>query len=56
MTDDIETLKRKAARYDWLTKGKRDDYIWNHVLFDEHRELGDFVDECIDKAIEKGMR
>mgnify|MGYP001609736594 CR=1 FL=1 len=48
---ELELLIQKAKRYDWLMSNGRDDNIWYNVLSDEDRELDDFMDECIDKAI-----
>lgn len=51
--DELIELEQKAARYDWLSTGKRRDYIWNNVLSDDDREPGDYLEECIDMAIER---
>lgn len=51
--DELIELEQKAARYDWLTDGCRGDYIWNHVLSDKDRQPADYLEECVDIAIER---
>lgn len=48
---EIDALRVDAARYRWLTEGKRGDYCWNNVLSPDDRDLGDDLDSCIDAQI-----
>lgn len=48
---ELEELIQKAKRYDWLMSDGRDDYIWYNVISSKDRELDDFLEKCIDKAI-----
>ena len=40
-----------AARYRWLTDGKRGDYCWNNVLSEEDRGDHDYLDIAIDTSM-----
>lgn len=48
----LRAAERDAARYRWLTDGKRGDYCWNNVLSKEDR--GDH--DCLDIAIDTAMK
>ena len=44
------------SMYCWLTDGKRGDWIWNHVLTDEEKNLGNDIDSVVVAALrEKGQ-
>jgi len=45
-----------GERLDWLLSGKRSKYIWNHVLTDEERDLGNSILEVIERSIQKGQQ
>lgn len=39
------------SMYCWLTDGKRGDWIWNHVLTDEEKSLGNDIDAVVIAAL-----
>jgi len=55
---DIEALREKQvakldyeSMYCWLTAGKRGDWIWNHVLTDEEKNLGNDINTVVIAAL-----
>lgn len=50
---EIEGLRKDAARYRWLTDGKRGDWVWNHVLTEEVKAGHRDIDPAIDAAIKQ---
>ena len=48
---EVESLKKDAARYRWITDGSRGDYCWNNVLSEKDRDGGDTLDDAIDEAM-----
>jgi hypothetical protein len=55
LTAERDALRKDAARYRWLTDGKRPKYIWNFVLSDDEKDAGPPSWESLDSAIDAAM-